>query len=132
MLEGGDRFVEIPLHTSGVYALVCQRRVVYIGKSINVLSRISTHRNNMRRKIRGKPTSLSVQRPVIIFDRVFVRFCPENELDMWEFRMIDKYKPEMNILLKRKRSFDFDLSTLGNGKWMQQLKPLSSGFVRRF
>ncbi len=132
MLEGGDRFVEIPLHTSGVYALVCQLRVVYIGKSINVLSRISTHRNNMRRKIRGKPTSLSVQRPVIIFDRVFVRFCPENELDMWEFRMIDKYKPEMNILLKRKRSFDFDLSTLGNGKWMQQLKPLSSGFVRRF
>ncbi len=132
MLEGGDRFVEIPLHTSGVYALVCQRRVVYIGKSINVLQRISTHRNNMRRKLRGKPTSLGVQTPIIIFDRVFVRFCAEGELDMWEFRMIEKYKPEMNILLKRKRSFTVDLTTLENGKWMQRLKPSSSGFVRRF
>ena len=34
-----EDFVELPLHPSGVYMLVWRGRVVYVGQSMNVLSR---------------------------------------------------------------------------------------------
>lgn len=80
---------------SGVYALVYQGVVVYIGKSKTMLIRIYTHRAQ-----RGKKEFPFSQVKGIAFDEVFVRPCPIDKLDALEYDMINLYKPRYNTQLK--------------------------------
>lgn len=111
-----EDFVELPLHPSGVYMLVWRGRVVYVGQSVNVLSRVSTHRNNYERALKGKPTYASRSMGdtrVIRFDKAFVKFCEVRELDRLELELIIKHKPEFNVQLRERRAVVIDLGALG-------------------
>lgn len=111
-----EDFVELPLHPSGVYMLVWRGRVVYVGQSTNVLSRVSTHRNNYERALKGKPTYASRwmgSTRVIRFDKAFVKFCEVRELDRLELELIAKHKPEFNVQLRERRAVVIDLGALG-------------------
>lgn len=95
-----ETWVEIPTHPSGIYSLIWKGKVVYIGKSTNVLGRIAAHRNRLRRWRASKKVN-PTEGPVVQFDRVFVRFCAEADLDRLEYAMINKYRPPANIALLR-------------------------------
>ena len=96
--------------------LVWRGRVVYVGQSVNVLSRVSTHRNNYERALKGKlphhSKSLAEQR-VIKFEKAFVKFCEVRELDRLELELIAKHKPEFNVQLRERRAVVIDLGALG-------------------
>lgn len=91
---------------SGVYALVHRREVVYVGKSKTMLVRIYSHRNVAADKRKGKNKEFPSWYPVkgIVFDDVFVRPCPPEELDRLEREMIAKYRPKYNQLLVPKQA----------------------------
>jgi len=77
---------------SGVYALVCAGKVVYIGKSKKMLARIYAHKTQA-----GKGKSIFTSARGIRFDEVFICPCPIEKLDALEADMIDLYKPKYNI-----------------------------------
>ena len=56
----------------GVYFLLSQQRIVYVGQSVCPASRIAVH----------------LQEGTKEFDSYFIHVCPENELDVIEFLMI--------------------------------------------
>jgi excinuclease UvrABC nuclease subunit len=136
MMENRDRFVELPLRTSGVYALCLQGQVVYVGKSKNILARISTHRNAMRRRQAGKPDYFNGNgaRVGMIFDRAFVHWCREEELDRVELEMINKYNPVLNTRLRRSYKSWVNMGNLGKRMegWKSRSPESSRGFERRF
>jgi hypothetical protein len=109
-------FVELPLHPSGVYMLVWRGRVVYVGQSINLFSRLARHRTNYENHLKGKrvPASGSPNEyRAIAFDKALVKFCKREELDRLELELIAKHKPELNILLRDRRPIKIDLGKLG-------------------
>lgn len=67
-------------HLVGVYFLLDGDEIVYIGRSINVMARLATHRTN------GE----------IAFNRVFVERCREDQLGHLEALYINKFKPARN------------------------------------
>lgn len=85
---------------AGVYALVKNGVVIYIGKSKSMYQRIYTHRTTASRAARGKaiPTWLPIKG--FVFDQVFVRPCSVDDLDRLEAEMINLYKPRFNESLK--------------------------------
>lgn len=116
-----DGLVGVPgLGTAAVYVLVWGERIVYVGQSTNVFARICSHRNRLLRYRKGK---LGHNRPdwdrVIHFDRVWVKFCAQDELDGLELAFIRKYRPEVNVLLRREEipECEIDLEKLGLGTW---------------
>jgi hypothetical protein len=90
---------------SGCYALVKGGRVVYVGQSKNVLLRLSTHRNTLRRLLKGKANYAGARRVVIHFDSVKLYPCPESELTSLERELIMFYNPELNVIIP-KRAID--------------------------
>jgi hypothetical protein len=108
-------FVRLPLEKSGVYLLINNGRVIYVGQSRDIFARISKHRNNLIRYRAGKPPISQgpyIER-VIIFNEVWVQFAEIHELDRLEVKLIDQYQPKFNINLKRKHAFKIDLSKFG-------------------
>ncbi len=96
MLEG---FIEVtPILRAGVYALVRDGVVVYIGQGKKMLARIEAHRSNWGRK--SVPDWMPVSLRGVLFDQVFVLPCRVEDLDRIESAMIDFYKPKFNIKLK--------------------------------
>jgi excinuclease UvrABC nuclease subunit len=96
VLEG---FVEVtPILRAGVYALVRDGRVVYVGKGKRMLPRVEAHRGNWGRK--SVPAWMPVSMRGVLFDQVFVMPCRVEDLDRIERAMIDLYKPRYNIALK--------------------------------
>lgn len=81
----------------GVYALVYQGKVVYIGQAKHMLVRICTHRSNARRKT---PSWLPSTAKGIIFDEVHIQPCHPDRVDDLEYALINFYKPKMNTALK--------------------------------
>lgn len=81
----------------GVYALVHQGKVVYVGQAKAMLVRICTHRSNARKKV---PSWLPATAKGIIFDEVHVQPCHPDRIDDLEHALISFYKPKMNTLLK--------------------------------
>ncbi|SRR5216684_7643091 len=75
-----DGFVPVKEIKSSVYALLEKRIVVYIGKSVNYLNRVRTHRTD----------------GVYEFEDVWVRFCEPEEMESLEEKMIKKYTPKYN------------------------------------
>lgn len=96
MLQG---FIEVtPILRAGVYALVRDGVVVYVGQGKKMLARIEAHRSNWGRK--SVPAWMPVSLRGVLFDQVFVFPCRVEDLDRIEAAMIDLYKPKFNIRLK--------------------------------
>jgi hypothetical protein len=94
VLEG---FVNVStLLKPGVYALLREGVVVYIGQSTKPLHRIYAHRSLANRK---KPVDWLPIKGVV-FDEIHVLPCRVEDLDVIERAMIDLYKPKYNIKLK--------------------------------
>lgn len=71
-------------HLSGVYFLIKDDEIVYVGQSKNIFSRIDTHKRNRK----------------LIFDRVFYIYTPElDDLDRIELesKYISDILPRYNI-----------------------------------
>lgn len=96
MLEG---FIDVtPILRAGVYALVRDGVVVYVGQGKKMVARVEAHRSNWGRK--ATPTWMPVSLRGVLFDQVFVLPCRVEDLDRLEAAMIDLYKPKFNIKLK--------------------------------
>lgn len=93
----------------GVYALVKDGVVVYVGQSVKPLSRIEAHRSLWGRK--KAPGWLPIRG--ILFDEVHVLPCRPEQLDEVERALIDLYKPKFNVKLKSPApvATEFNLST---------------------
>jgi len=66
----------------GIYFLIHQDDIVYVGKSINIFNRIARHRADGR-----------------VFDSFAYLLCPEELLDSMEANYITAFMPWMNIAL---------------------------------
>ena len=96
MLEG---FIDVtPVVRAGVYALVRDGAVVYVGQGKKMIARVEAHRSNWGRK--SVPAWMPVSLRGVLFDQVFVLPCRVEDLDRIEAAMIDLYKPKFNIKLK--------------------------------
>ena len=78
-----DRLIEVP-EISGIYFLVHEGEVVYVGQSCNVASRMLGHKNK-------------------IFDRAFVLPCAASNLNETEAAFIGFFKPKLNMNAERTR-----------------------------
>lgn len=97
-LEG---FVDVSqILKSGVYALLKNGVVIYVGQSKGMLNRIYTHKSMWGQKARGKVPDWMPTKG-ILFDEVWVRPCSLDVIDELEREMIDIYKPKFNIKLKQ-------------------------------
>lgn len=107
MLEG---FVNVSaMLRPGVYALVKDGVVVYVGQSKKPLSRVEAHRSLWGRK--KAPGWLPIRG--ILFDEVHVMPCLVEQLDEVERALIDLYKPKFNLRLKSPApvACEFNLTT---------------------
>lgn len=96
MLEG---FINVSaILSAGVYALVREGVVVYVGQSKRMLSRVSAHKSNWGRK--NQPAWLPASVRGVLFDEVHVLPCRVEDMDQLEAALIDLYKPRYNIKLK--------------------------------
>lgn len=96
MLEG---FVNVSaILAAGVYALVRDGVVVYVGQSKRMLTRVSAHKSNWGRK--SVPAWLPPSCRGILFDEVHVLPCRVEDLDVLEAAIIELYKPRYNIRVK--------------------------------
>lgn len=87
---------------AGVYALVKNGRVIYVGKSKRMLTRLDQHRSAYSAKRQGKMSWIieNLGIPGLLFDEVHVRPCLVDDLDMLEREMIDRYQPQYNVRLR--------------------------------
>lgn len=85
---------------AGVYALVKNGTVIYVGKSKSVYQRVYAHRSTAMRARRGKPIPTWLPLKGFVFDRVFVWSCALEELDRLEADKVNLYKPKYNESLK--------------------------------
>lgn len=96
VLEG---FVNVSsILRAGVYALVRDGVVVYVGQSKKMLARIAAHKSNWGRK--AQPAWMPASLRGVLFDEAYVLPCRVEDLDELEAAMIDLYKPRYNIKLK--------------------------------
>lgn len=100
-LEGFEAF-GYPNPGTGVYVLMLNGVVLYVGKSLNIFHRIGQHVIAMRRHKKGKrPYKGKDELPFIEFDEVRVKWVPIAQIDGEEMRLIQLFLPEKNELLKR-------------------------------
>ena len=97
----------------GVYALVREGAIVYIGQSRKMLGRISAHKSNWGRK--SMPAWMPVSLRGVLFDEVHVLPCRVEDLDRLERALIDLYKPRYNIALKQPTPTTTPLNLVVNG-----------------
>ncbi len=98
----------------GIYALLREGVVVYIGQSKKPLSRIEAHRS-LQRRVHKNPAPAWLPIKAIVFDEVHVLSCKVEDLDVLERAMIDLYKPKFNVKLKSPHpvSTEFNLTIDG-------------------
>lgn len=101
---------------AGVYALVKNGVVIYVGKSKTLYQRIYAHRHTARNASRGKKIPDWLPTKGFVFDQVFVRPCALEALDALEAEMIERYKPRYNQSLKTaakvKASFELKIGNV--------------------
>lgn len=127
MLEG---FVNVSaMLRPGVYALVKDGVVVYVGQSVRPLARVEAHRSLWGRK--RAPGWLPIRG--ILFDEVHVMPCRVEQLNEVERALIDLYKPKFNVKLKSPEpvSTPFNLTTALGICVAINAKPSGPGIVRR-
>ena len=94
-----DGFVNVStVLMPGVYALVRNGVVVYVGQSKRPLARISAHKSNWGRK--AMPAWMPASLRGVLFDEVHILPCLIEDLDRVEAAMIELYKPRYNIRIK--------------------------------
>jgi hypothetical protein len=135
-LEGFEAFGH-PTIGTGVYVLLLNGVVMYVGKSLNIFHRIGQHMGAMRRHQRGlRPQKGKEETPLIEFDQVMVKWVPIHRIDAEEMKLIQRFLPEHNDLLKR---VPIDVSDIpGVAKLIKEAVPrtslqhgLKSGVIRR-
>lgn len=84
---------------SGVYLLLHQGAVVYVGKSQVMLGRVYSHRVAWGRKSRTRQTAL-IPPKGILFDQVLVKPCALHLIDELEALLIKTHSPRYNTQLK--------------------------------
>ena len=95
-----DGFVDVSLVLrQGVYILLHQGVVVYVGKAQVMLGRVYKHRVAWGSKKR-KPITSVIPAKGMLFDQVMIRPCLSVDIDALEARMIDQYRPRYNLQLK--------------------------------
>ncbi len=100
-LEGFEGFGH-PHPGTGVYVLILKGTVLYVGKSLNIFHRIGQHVTAMRRHAKGKrPYKGKDELPFIPFDKIMVKWVPIHQIDAEEMKLIQRFLPEHNELLKR-------------------------------
>jgi excinuclease UvrABC nuclease subunit len=143
-----EGFVELPgvAAPMGVYLLLAQGEVVYVGQSKNVFQRLTSHYNARRRGYRKKlyatydnlsPNDLRGMS--IPYDHMLVRFCKKAELDKLELSLIDRFKPKFNIAFKNegleRRRFRINIKELAAKldypHWMRPSRESSNDLKRR-
>ncbi len=127
-----DGFIEVSaILRCGVYALVREGVVVYIGQSKKMLQRISAHKSNWGRK--AQPAWMPASLRGVLFDEVHVLPCRVEDLNRIEAAMIDLYKPRYNIKLKSPTSTTTMLDlVLSNGETIPfNHRPTTPRFERR-
>lgn len=115
---------------SGVYALLKNGVVIYIGQSRTMISRVYTHKVQWGQKARGKPSPDWMPTKGILFDEVWVRPCSLDVIDELESSMIDLYKPKFNTKLKQPGPIKA-LTTLTIGAYAVALNRKPEPFERR-
>lgn len=103
-----DGFTDVSsILSAGVYALVHNGEVVYVGKSRKMLGRVYTHLKMWGDKRSGKvPSWLSAAVKGVLFNEVHICPCRIEDLDRVEREMIERYKPKYNLLHKTDRPVD--------------------------
>lgn len=91
-----DGFTDLaPMFRCGIYALLWQGKVVYIGQSRNVFRRLRDHYLNATRN--RKLYSWEPRSNKMIFDSAQVLPCMVEDLDRLEREMIRRYHPRYNV-----------------------------------
>lgn len=85
---------------AGVYALVKNGVVIYVGKSKSVYQRIYAHRSTANRAAKGKTIPSWLPLRGFVFDQVFIWPCTVDALADLEAEKINRYKPRYNESLK--------------------------------
>jgi hypothetical protein len=99
--EGFEPFGRPQIGT-GVYLLLWKGEVLYVGKSLNIFHRIGQHVNGMRRHKKGlRPSKGKEEVPLIEFDEIKVKWVSIERLNAEEMKLIQRYLPEYNELMKR-------------------------------
>lgn len=93
-----DGFVNASaLLKGGVYVLLFKGKVIYIGKSKCMLTRVYAHKSlHKRRPGSDVPKWLPVKG--IEYDEILVRPCALSDVDRLEQEMIKLYKPRYNVM----------------------------------
>lgn len=94
----------------GIYALVLNGRVIYIGKSINLYRRLNEHRlailKALKKPLKGYPNrkynyiASAVKQHNATITYIILKQLPsadKKQLDQWETFFIQKYHPQFNI-----------------------------------
>jgi hypothetical protein len=93
----------------GIYFLLRQDTIVYVGQSINVLTRIADHKRDGIKN----------------FDRIFVVQCKQAELNHLEALYIDKFRPVHNSVIPPVRAnamaWDESLADILDGAAYEQI-----------
>lgn len=83
----------------GVYLLLHQGTIVYVGKAKVMLGRIYTHRVAWGSK-RRKPRTGVISAKGMLFDQILIRPCHSTEVDDLEAALIAQHRPRYNTQLK--------------------------------
>ena len=93
----------------GIYAILYNNEVIYVGQSINIRSRLDSHTNKAKineyakRDQHNKNTQLKLEFYTLIQEHMDeIQFlyipCDKKELDKYEEYYINKYKPKYNYV----------------------------------
>ena len=115
MLSRNTKKNEIRIVESGVYVLILDGIVVYVGESKSVYSRIGAHVKDSKKR----------------FDSVRILPCQEHRRKYWEAVLIDRYQPLFNSKGKDKETNQRHIFELGMIKKRQHLKKDECANCRR-
>lgn len=85
--------------TTGIYIFKDKNKVLYIGKSVNILARIKSHFENAK---------ISTKEARIVYDSNKIEFIvTDSDLKavLLESKLIQKYKPKYNVVWKDDKSY---------------------------
>lgn len=92
-----DGFVDVSaMLRRGVYILLHQGVVVYVGQASLMLGRTYSHRVAWGTKKR-KPQTAVIPAKGMLFDQIMVRPCQLSEANALEIELIKRYRPRHNI-----------------------------------
>ncbi len=83
---------------SGVYAVVLEEIIVYVGSSVNIYNRIKAHKSALSKNKHHSPYWQNVYNKYgDIFEFVLLELTPKDQLIQREQFYIDHYKPKFNV-----------------------------------